>query len=223
MAATVSGDAATKGFLPGNKSWPLALRLSGKFKTAFPEGRPKSGDRKAAAAKEEAVLKESAADNAVVLVADTDMLNDGAAVDVQEVFGRRVVVPSNGNLAFAQSLVEQFGRGRRADLAAQPRRRLPAADRGARNAGQGPGAVPRAPEGARRRAAEDDGKAAGTAEVGRRRGQGRLDHDPRAAGGDRKIQGPGHRDAQGTEGTAQEAAPGRRGARVLDQAARTSR
>jgi ABC-type uncharacterized transport system involved in gliding motility auxiliary subunit len=108
MVASVSGDAATKGFQPGNKSWPLALRLSGKFKTAFPEGRPKSDDRKAAPAKEEAILTESAAENAVVLVADTDMLNDGAAVDVQEVFGRRIVVPSNGNLAFAQSLVEQF-------------------------------------------------------------------------------------------------------------------
>jgi ABC-type uncharacterized transport system involved in gliding motility auxiliary subunit len=109
--ATVSGDAATKGFQPGNKSWPLALRLSGKFKTAFPEGRPKSDDKKAAPAKEEAALKESAAENAVVLVADADMLNDGAAVDVQEVFGRRIVVPSNGNLAFAQGLVEQFASG----------------------------------------------------------------------------------------------------------------
>ena len=112
--ATVSGDAATNGFKPGNKSLPLAMRLSGKFKTAFPDGRPKAegrpqaDDKKAAPAKEEAVLKESASENAVVLVADTDMLNDGAAVDVQEVFGRRIVVPSNGNLAFAQSLVEQF-------------------------------------------------------------------------------------------------------------------
>jgi len=106
--ATVSGDAATKGFQPGNKSMPLALRLSGKFKTAFPEGRPKSDDKKAAPANEEAVLKESAGDNSVVLVADADMLNDGAAVDVQEVFGRRIVVPSNGNLSFAQNLVEQL-------------------------------------------------------------------------------------------------------------------
>ncbi|MGH8747382.1 MAG: GldG family protein, partial [Burkholderiales bacterium] len=31
--ATASGDAATKDFKPGNKSWPLALRLNGKFKT----------------------------------------------------------------------------------------------------------------------------------------------------------------------------------------------
>jgi ABC-type uncharacterized transport system involved in gliding motility auxiliary subunit len=116
-AATVSGDAATKDFQPGNKSWPLALRLSGKFRTAFPEGRPKaegrpkSGDKKAAPAGGEAGLKESAAENAVILVADTDMLNDGAAVDVQEVFGRKVIVPSNGNLAFAQGLVEQAAAG----------------------------------------------------------------------------------------------------------------
>jgi ABC-type uncharacterized transport system involved in gliding motility auxiliary subunit len=109
--ATASGDAATKGFVPGNKSWPLALRLAGKFKTAFAEGRPKSDDKKGAPAKEAPALKESAAENSVVLVADTDMLNDGAAVDVQEVFGRRIVVPSNGNLAFAQSLVEQFAAG----------------------------------------------------------------------------------------------------------------
>ena len=32
---------------------------------------------------------------------------DGAAVDIQEVFGQRLVVPRNGNLNLAQSLVEQ--------------------------------------------------------------------------------------------------------------------
>ena len=47
----------------------------------------------------------------MVLVADVDLLADGAAVDVQDVFGRRVVVPSNGNLAFAQGMVEQFAAG----------------------------------------------------------------------------------------------------------------
>jgi len=110
--AVVSGDAATKGFQPENKSRPLALRLSGKFKTAFAEGRPKSDDKKAAPKKDEASpLKESAADNSVILVADADLLNDGAAVDVQEVFGRRIVVPSNGNLAFAQGMVEQLASG----------------------------------------------------------------------------------------------------------------
>jgi len=36
--AIKSGDEATKNFKPGGKSLPLALRLTGKFKTAFPEG-----------------------------------------------------------------------------------------------------------------------------------------------------------------------------------------
>ena len=93
--ATKSGDEATKRFQPSGKALPLALRLSGKFRTAFPE----------------APLKETTRDNAVVLVADVDMLADGAAVDVQEIFGRRVVVPSNGNLAFAVGLVEQLAAG----------------------------------------------------------------------------------------------------------------
>ncbi len=93
----------------GGKALPLAVRLTGKFRTAFPEGRPKSDRKDAPAAP--AHLAESAKDNAVVLVADTDLLQDGAAVDVQEIFGRKIVVPSNGNLAFAQSLIEQAAAG----------------------------------------------------------------------------------------------------------------
>jgi ABC-type uncharacterized transport system involved in gliding motility auxiliary subunit len=105
IVATVSGDASMKGFQPSGKSWPLALRLNGKFKTAFPEGRPKSSKAS------EAPLAQSAAENSVILVADVDMLQDGAAVDVQEIFGRKIVVPSNGNLAFAEGMVEQFASG----------------------------------------------------------------------------------------------------------------
>jgi ABC-type uncharacterized transport system involved in gliding motility auxiliary subunit len=113
IVSTVSGDAAMKGFKSDEKARPLALRLTGKFKTAFPEGKPKSDVKKETPsdAKSETGLKESGSENSVILVADVDMLNDGAAVDVQEVFGRRVVVPSNGNLAFAQSMVEQFASG----------------------------------------------------------------------------------------------------------------
>ena len=110
--ATVSGDAATKDFKPSGKSWPLALRLNGKFKTAFPDGPPAApgaqDKNKGASAPQ---LKESARENSVILVADTDMLADPAAVDVQDVFGRKVVVPSNGNLAFALGMVEQFAAG----------------------------------------------------------------------------------------------------------------
>ena len=38
--ATAAGQEATRGFEPGGKSLPLALRLAGTFRTAFPDGRP---------------------------------------------------------------------------------------------------------------------------------------------------------------------------------------
>jgi ABC-type uncharacterized transport system involved in gliding motility auxiliary subunit len=106
MNATKSGDEATRGFKPSGHPMPLAVRLSGKFKTAFPDGltekdKPVPGTP---------ALRESA-DNSVIIVADVDLLADGAAVDVQEVFGRKIVVPSNGNLAFAMGMVEQFAAG----------------------------------------------------------------------------------------------------------------
>jgi ABC-type uncharacterized transport system involved in gliding motility auxiliary subunit len=108
MNATKSGDEATRSFKPSGNSMPLALRLTGKFKTAFPDGL-KEDEKKPAAAGTPA-LRESP-ENSVIVVADVDLLADGAAVDVQEVFGRRIVVPSNGNLALALGMVEQFAAG----------------------------------------------------------------------------------------------------------------
>jgi len=105
--ATRAGDEATKSFQPSGKSLPLALRLTGKFKTAFPQGL-KEKDKPIAGTP---TLHESSGENSVTLVADVDLLADGAAVDVQEVFGRRIVVPSNGNLAFALGMVEQVAAG----------------------------------------------------------------------------------------------------------------
>ncbi len=105
--ATKSGDEATRSFQPSGKPLPLAVRLTGKFRTAFPEGL--SIDKKPVPGTPQ--LRESSGENAVILVADVDMLADGAAVDVQDVFGRRVVVPSNGNLALALGMVEQFAAG----------------------------------------------------------------------------------------------------------------
>ena len=117
IVASLSGDIALKGFVSSNQSRPLAVRIAGRFKTAFPEGAPAAsapgadGKDAAKAAAGPAQIKDGAADNSVVLVADADMLADGAAVEIQNIFGQRVVVPSNGNLAFAQGLVEQATAG----------------------------------------------------------------------------------------------------------------
>jgi len=117
FSAMTQGDAALKEFKPSGTEYPLAIRLTGKFKTAFPEGKPKpeeKGDKKAQPQKtadarpEPAPLKQSASENAVVLVGDSDFINDGAAVQIQEIFGQRIVIPRNGNIAFAQALVDQF-------------------------------------------------------------------------------------------------------------------
>jgi len=118
IIATLSGEPSTRGFEPSGKEQPLAIRLTGKFRTAFPKGKPeivpmradrrKGEEEKKPEAKTGSQLKESAAENSVVLVSDVDMLTDNAAVDVQDVFGQRLVVPRNGNLAFAQGLVEQL-------------------------------------------------------------------------------------------------------------------
>ena len=106
-SATRSGDDATKSFQPSGKAMPLAIRLTGKFKTAFAEGL-KEKDKPVPGTPN---LRESAGENSIILVADVDLLADGAAVDIQEVFGRKVVVPSNGNLAFALGMVEQLAAG----------------------------------------------------------------------------------------------------------------
>lgn len=115
IIATLSGEPSTRGFQPSGKEEPLAFRLTGKFKTAFPNGKPadplargKPVDPVQFEADRKAHLREAAAENTVVIVGDVDMLTDGAAVDIQEVFGQRVAVPRNGNLAFAQGLVEQM-------------------------------------------------------------------------------------------------------------------
>jgi len=93
------GERAVRGFKPGNVEQALAIKLTGRFPTAFPEG-VKDGPEKR--------LTAASAEGAVVLIGDSDFIQDGAAVQIGEVFGQRVVVPANGNLAFAQALVEQF-------------------------------------------------------------------------------------------------------------------
>lgn len=115
IIATLSGEPSTRGFQPSGEENALAIRLAGKFKSAFPNGPPAPmtpRDQKPEEPKKDVPatkhLREAAAENQVVLVADVDLLTDGAAVEVQEMFGQKLIVPRNGNLSFAQGLVEQF-------------------------------------------------------------------------------------------------------------------
>ena len=107
----MSPETVANNFIPANQEFPLAIRLTGKFKTAFPEGASQAAsDNKEDKAPESAPgLQESAQENTVILVGDSDMLQDQVTVtEQQNPFGGRMLLPANGNLAFAQSVVEQL-------------------------------------------------------------------------------------------------------------------
>jgi ABC-type uncharacterized transport system involved in gliding motility auxiliary subunit len=105
-------------FKPSDKEYSLALRLEGKFKTAFPDGKPettpadKDKDEKKDEPKPEDkakdTLKETKGDNAVLLIGDADWLYDQFSVQVMNFLGQKVIQPRNSNLSFAQNVVEQF-------------------------------------------------------------------------------------------------------------------
>jgi ABC-type uncharacterized transport system involved in gliding motility auxiliary subunit len=110
MTASIGAEQIMKDFKSANKTYPLVVRLEGKFKTAFPDGAPKAGkdDKSAEPASKEPQLKESTGTGVVILVGDSDMLNDQVCVQVQEILGYRMVRPVNGNLNLVESFVEQL-------------------------------------------------------------------------------------------------------------------
>jgi ABC-type uncharacterized transport system involved in gliding motility auxiliary subunit len=116
-----SPQVVERNFKASGVEYPLAVKLEGKFQSAFPQGKPQvtpegqvvlpdavsSPDPEAAPG-----LKESSEPTAIYLVGDVDMLFDPLAVaEVPTPFGQPVLVPANGNIDFAQSMIEQLAGG----------------------------------------------------------------------------------------------------------------
>ena len=98
--ASMGGDSLMQDFKPTGVSYTLALRLTGKFKSAFPAGQPGQTNSTS--------LKESATDNSVVLIGDSDFAADDFSVrKTQTPFGT-MASPLNGNLTLVQNVVEQM-------------------------------------------------------------------------------------------------------------------
>ena len=113
--ANMSPSKIVDDFKASDTQYNLAVRLDGKFKTAFPDGKPespKTGDEKKEESKPEDKakdsLKETKGDNAVLLIGDTDWLSDQFSVQIQNFFGQKIIQPRNSNLALVQNVVEQF-------------------------------------------------------------------------------------------------------------------
>ena len=120
--ASFGGEGVLKDFKPSGTEYAMAIRLTGKFKTAFPNGKPaeekKDDDKNAPEKKPETKpadkpvdnsLKESKVENMVILVGDADMIFDGYTLRrITDSLGRSVGLPMNGNLNFALNAVEQL-------------------------------------------------------------------------------------------------------------------
>lgn len=109
-------DDVAKQITPSGKKTIAAL-VTGKFKTAFPEGMPAdtpppagSNEPKKEEKKSDApALKESKGNSTLFVIADTDWLFDDYSVRKFNFFGQTAAQPINDNLAFAANTVEFLG------------------------------------------------------------------------------------------------------------------
>jgi ABC-type uncharacterized transport system involved in gliding motility auxiliary subunit len=109
--ASMGGESILNGFKPTGVNYKLAIRLTGKFKTAFPDGPPEDktdSSNTNSAAKANDSLKESKVETSVVLFGDSDLLADDFSLRKMESPFGAMVSPMNANLDLAQNLVEQM-------------------------------------------------------------------------------------------------------------------
>jgi len=111
----LGADAARKFYKPGNTPLAMAVRLSGKFKTAFPDGKPAAAasptptpaaSPAASATPTPAPLKEATNEGVAVLIGDSDFAFDQIAGRQQQMLNQVVFTPTNGNLNLIESSVE---------------------------------------------------------------------------------------------------------------------
>jgi len=108
-------------FQPGGQKLVLAAHVTGPADTAFPDGPPPSekkdanaGNGTAPVAPPSPQVKTAAQPLNIVVVADTDLLDDRFWVDVQEFFGQRVAVANANNGDFVTNALDVLSGG--ADL-----------------------------------------------------------------------------------------------------------
>jgi len=98
-------------FRPTGTAYDLVTHLTGTFKTAFPDGKPKDAGAEAPPEKKDdakpASLKESSSPGNVFLIGDVDAFYDRFAYNVQNFGGTQMATPSNGNSSLLFNLLDQ--------------------------------------------------------------------------------------------------------------------
>ncbi|MBE9562324.1 MAG: GldG family protein, partial [Proteobacteria bacterium] len=106
-------DSLVRDFKPEDK-FTLAARITGSVKSAFPDGKPKAeeaeeseGDDKVdnSTAKH---IAESVNPINVIVVADTDILEDKFWVRTQNMFGQRIAIPHAANATFVSNALDNL-------------------------------------------------------------------------------------------------------------------
>jgi len=97
------------------KQFTLAARISGKVKTAFPDGKPKATDENKTddttaddAAAKQAHLAESVDAINMIVIGDTDMLQDQFWVQVQNFLGQRIALPQAANATLLTNAIDSL-------------------------------------------------------------------------------------------------------------------
>jgi len=109
-------------YKPGAEKLTLAARINGVADTAFPDGPPaaakddkeKESDgkgEKEGAKDAPAQIKTAVQPINVIVVADTDILDDRFWVQVQDFFGQRVAIPNAGNGDFVANAIDVLSGG----------------------------------------------------------------------------------------------------------------
>jgi ABC-type uncharacterized transport system involved in gliding motility auxiliary subunit len=99
-----------RNYRPSGEQMVMAARVTGKVNSAFPDGAPKTEDaaNKDAPLKFTEHLKESKSDINVIIVADTDILEDRFWVRIQDMFGSRIAVPIAANGSFVINALDNL-------------------------------------------------------------------------------------------------------------------
>lgn len=88
-------------------SAPLAVRLTGTFPTAFPDGAPEAREGEVQVFAASNHLAKSIGEGVVILVGDVDVIFDQYAFRMMNLFGQTLLEYANDNFSFMLSLVEQ--------------------------------------------------------------------------------------------------------------------